>query len=89
MTKVGALKANASSVPLPRLRRQAEGTRSDKERTAYMLGTIGRVLMAETAIQFLERWREATSMPNCARLNNWTTVAECVGAAAEDDISAQ
>jgi hypothetical protein len=74
-------------MPMPR--RQAGGTRSDKERTAYMLGTIGRVLMAETAIQFLERWREAHVYAELRALEQLDeTVAECIGAAAEDDISA-
>ena len=86
---VCALKACAGSAQMPMPRRQAGGTRSDKECTAYMLGTIGRVLMAETAIQFLERWREAHVYAELRALEQLDeTVAECIGAAAEDDISA-
>ena len=45
-----------------------------------------RVLMAETAIQFLERWRLYAELRALEQLDE--TVAECIGAAAEDDISA-
>jgi hypothetical protein len=54
-----------------------------------MLGTIGRVLVAETAIQFLERWRQAHVYAEQRALEQLDeTVAECIGAAAEADISA-
>ena len=56
----------------------------------YMMGARRkRVLMAETAIQFLERWRQAHVYAELRALEQLDeTVAECVGAAAEDDISA-
>ena len=56
----------------------------------YMIGARRkRVLMAETAIQFLERWRQAHVYAELRALEQLDeTVAECVGAAAEDDISA-
>jgi xanthine dehydrogenase iron-sulfur cluster and FAD-binding subunit A len=48
-----------------------------------------RVLMVETAIQFLERWRQAHVYAELRALEQLdATVAECVGAAAEDGISA-
>ena len=45
--------------------------------------------MAETTIQFLERWRQAHVYAELRALEQLDeTVAECIGAAAEDDISA-
>ena len=45
--------------------------------------------MAETAIQFLERWRQAHVYAELRALEQLDeTVAECIGAAAEDGISA-
>ena len=45
--------------------------------------------MAETAIQFLERWRQAHVYAELRALEQLDeTVAECKGAAAEDGISA-
>ena len=45
--------------------------------------------MAETAIQFLERWRQSHVYAELRALEQLDeTVAECIGAAAEDDISA-
>ena len=45
--------------------------------------------MAETAIQFLERWRQARVYAELRALEQLDeTVAECIGAAAEDGISA-
>jgi len=44
--------------------------------------------MAETAIQFLERWRQAHVYAELRALEQLDeTVAECIGAAAEDGIS--
>ena len=41
--------------------------------------------MAETAIQFLERWRQARVYAELRALEQLDeTVAECIGAAAED-----
>ena len=57
--------------------------------TAGMVGPTGRVLMAETAIQFLERWRQAHVYAELRALEQLDeTVAECIGAAAEDGIAA-
>jgi hypothetical protein len=54
-----------------------------------MVGRTGRVLMAETAIQFLERWRQAHVYAELRALEQLDeTVAECIGAAVEDGISA-
>ena len=45
--------------------------------------------MPETAIQFLERWRQAHVYAELRALEQLDeTVAECIGAAAEDGISA-
>jgi hypothetical protein len=45
--------------------------------------------MAETAIQFLERWRQAHVYAELRALEQLDeTLAECIGAAAEDGISA-
>jgi hypothetical protein len=45
--------------------------------------------MAETAIQFLERWRQSHVYAEQRTLDQLDeTVAECIGAAGEDDISA-
>jgi len=45
--------------------------------------------MAETAIQFLERWRQAHVYAEQRTLDQLDeTVAECIGAAGEDDIPA-
>ena len=45
--------------------------------------------MAETAIQFLERWRQARVYAELRALEQLDeTVAECIGAAAQDGISA-
>ncbi len=45
--------------------------------------------MAETAIQFLERWRQAHVYAELRALEQLDeTVAECIGAAAEDGIAA-
>jgi hypothetical protein len=56
---------------------------------SYMIGARWRVLMAETAIQFLERWRQAHVYAELRALEQLDeTVAECIGAAAEDGISA-
>ena len=50
-----------------------------------MVGPTGRVLMAETAIQFLERWRQAHVYAELRALEQLDeTVAECIGAAAQD-----
>jgi hypothetical protein len=47
------------------------------------------LLMAETAIQFLERWRQAHVYAEQRTLDQLDeTVAECIGAAGEDDIAA-
>jgi hypothetical protein len=44
--------------------------------------------MAETAIQFLERWQQAHVYAEQRTLDQLDeTVAECIGAAGEDDIS--
>ena len=44
--------------------------------------------MTETAIQFLERWRQAHVYAELRALEQLDeTVAECIGAAAEDGIS--
>ena len=49
--------------------------------TSYMVGPTGRVLMAETAIQFLERWRQAHVYAELRALEQLDeTVAECIGA---------
>jgi hypothetical protein len=54
-----------------------------------MVGPTGREPMTETAIQFLERWREAHVYAELRALEQLSeTVAECIGAAAEDGISA-
>ncbi len=54
-----------------------------------MVGPTGREPMTETAIQFLERWREAHVYAELRALEQLDeTVAECIGAAAEDGISA-
>jgi hypothetical protein len=56
---------------------------------SYIVDPVGRVLVAETAIQFLERWRQAhvyAELRVPEQLDE--TVAECIGAAAEDDIPA-
>ena len=54
-----------------------------------MVGPTGREPMTETAIQFLERWREAHVYAELRALEQLgETVAECIGAAAEDGISA-
>ena len=56
---------------------------------SYMIGARWRVPMAETAIQFLERWRQARVYAELRALEQLDeTVAECIGAAAEDGISA-
>jgi hypothetical protein len=56
----------------------------------FMIGARRkRALMAETAIQFLERWRQAHVYAELRALEQLDeTVAECIGAAAEDGISA-
>jgi len=49
----------------------------------------GRALMTETAIQFLENWREANIYAEPRALEQLDeTVAECIGAAADIGISA-
>jgi hypothetical protein len=55
----------------------------------YGMPPCGReLLMAETAIQFLERWRQAHVYAEQRTLEQLDeTVAECMGAAGEDDIS--
>jgi hypothetical protein len=57
---------------------------------SYMIGARrGRVPMAETAIQFLERWRQAHVYAELRALEQLDeSAAECIGAAAEDGISA-
>ena len=56
---------------------------------SYMIGARWRMLMAETAIQFLERWRQTHVYAELRALEQLDeTVAECIGAAAEDGISA-
>ena len=56
----------------------------------YDMPPSGReLLMAETAIQFLERWRQAHVYAEQRTLDQLDeTVAECIGTAGEDDISA-
>ncbi len=55
----------------------------------YDRPVLGERLMAETAIQFLERWRQAHVYAELRALERLDeTVAECRGAAAEDGISA-
>ena len=56
----------------------------------YDMPPSGRgLLMAETAIQFLERWRQAHVYAEQRTLDQLDeTVAECIGAAGEDDIPA-
>jgi hypothetical protein len=54
-----------------------------------MIGSLGECYMAETAIQFLERWRQAHVYAELRALEQLDeNVAECIGAAAEDGISA-
>ena len=54
-----------------------------------MIGARWERTMAETAIQFLERWRQAHVYAELRALEQLDeTVAECIGAAAEDGFSA-
>jgi len=76
--------------PVAAVARYRSGTKlRQQEAASYMVGPTGRVLMAETAIQFLERWRQAHVYAELRALEQLDeTVAECIGAAAEDGISA-
>ena len=54
-----------------------------------MIGARWDRTMAETAIQFLERWRQAHVYAELRALEQLDeTVAECIGAAPEDGFSA-